>query len=168
VETCKRADPLVGLRRPDDDRGEKQGDDIGSADALTPNAKFKFPWWAWALEEFTVRVGRGEPEARHRFKLGLARHVDHVPLYPPRFDRLRWHPDLRSVYRKADEDERIVLYFVGGGYVYVLLLRFPLHTDDTKARLSRELEAAGSLRRRTGSVRRISGVSRRVPKSGRG
>lgn len=116
--------------------------DIGSADALTPNAKFKFPWWAWALEEFTVRVGRGARVRLRTSEVGMpaqavesgwiqgdvvdmAGETEFEPVPCFWFER-EDRRGLRSVYRKADEDERIVLYFVGGGYVYVLLLRFPL------------------------------------------
>lgn len=111
--------------------------DIGSADALTPNAKFKFPWWAWALEEFTVRVGRG---ARVRLQMSAVEMPAHaseagwiqgdvvdmsgetefesVPCFW--FER-EGRGGSWNVCRRAGKDERIVLYFVGGGYVYVLV-----------------------------------------------
>ena len=120
--------------------------DIGSADALTPNAKFKFPWWAWALEEFTVRVGR---RARVRLQMSAVEMPAHaseadwiqgdvvdmagetefetVPCFW--FER-EGRGGSRDVCRTAGKDERIVLYFVGGGYVYVLVYSTRFRSSD--------------------------------------
>ncbi|GAA5989108.1 hypothetical protein JCM10908_001161 [Rhodotorula pacifica] len=114
--------------------------DIGSADALTPNARFKFPWWAWALEEFTVRVGRGARVRLETTEVEMpAQAWEHgwvqgdvvdsagevqfgaVPCFWfERDDRKARGTSTgaeHSLARKARENERIVLYFVGGGYV---------------------------------------------------
>ncbi|GAA5862964.1 hypothetical protein JCM3774_006702 [Rhodotorula dairenensis] len=112
--------------------------DVGSADALTPNARFKFPWWAWALEEFTVRIGRGARVQLQATEVELPRlartlgwvqndgmldpsgQVGFGPVPCFWFERA----DLGgpsstkdSIDRRASKGERIVLYFVGGGYV---------------------------------------------------
>lgn len=103
--------------------------DVGSADALTPNARFKLPWWAWALEEFTVRVGGGarvELEVAEitmpqtAWEEGWVREgildpvgdvkIGSVPCFW--FDRAD-----QKARRDPSKPGRCVLYFVGGGYV---------------------------------------------------
>lgn len=110
--------------------------DVGSPGSLTPSGPRDIPTWAWALEEFTVRVGGGA-----RVELDI---VDAE--MPQRAVREGWVKgdvvDPRGVVKFAPvpcfwfersgekgatgagahrwkarcEDERVILYFVGGGY----------------------------------------------------
>lgn len=118
--------------------------DVGSADALTPNAEFKYPWWAWGLEEFTVRIGGGARVDVETSRVALPKAARDAGWFvgdalDPE-DRVRPEPvpcfwfqrrDTRSESAaftriastqktgRVDKPERIILYFVGGGYVQV-------------------------------------------------
>ncbi|BGP14061.1 hypothetical protein JCM10213_002356 [Rhodosporidiobolus nylandii] len=112
--------------------------DIGSPGALTPAEEHEVPWWAWALERFTVLVGGGasvkvdvrdaelpqeaqeggwvkeevlDPRGRITF--------EPVPVFW--FERDGEEATAAGMgdwrWRARGETDRVVLYFVGGGFV---------------------------------------------------
>ncbi|BGP46252.1 hypothetical protein JCM10450v2_002092 [Rhodotorula kratochvilovae] len=113
--------------------------DVGAPGALTPSEARNVPLWAWALEEFTVRVGRGARvclDVRDAALPQQARDegwvtgdvVDHVGVIEfetvPCFWFEREGEERTAVAREGEdrwrashEDERVIVYFVGGGFV---------------------------------------------------
>ncbi|GAA5882635.1 hypothetical protein JCM16303_002084 [Sporobolomyces ruberrimus] len=109
--------------------------DVGDPNVLTRSTEEgETPWWAWGLEEFTVRIGRGE-----RVKVQKERGVR----LPEEACRKGWFVGERGAelakvnlfwferekeqgrsaqreegrFEPRSENERIVMYLFGGGYV---------------------------------------------------
>ncbi|BGP30255.1 hypothetical protein JCM10296v2_002007 [Rhodotorula toruloides] len=110
--------------------------DVGQPGSLTPSGPRNVPFWAWLLEEFTVRVGGGarvELDVRDAEMPQRAREVGWFKgeVADPR-GRVEFGPVPcfwferkgeseraergRGRWKARSEKERVILYFVGGGY----------------------------------------------------
>lgn len=110
--------------------------DVGQPGSLTPSGPRTVPFWAWALEEFTVRIGGGarvELDVRDVEMPRRAREEGWVKgeVVDPRgrvefgtvpcfwFERSGEGEGAgkgRGRCKARSEKERVILYFVGGGY----------------------------------------------------
>ncbi|GAA5903949.1 uncharacterized protein JCM6883_002037 [Sporobolomyces salmoneus] len=113
--------------------------DVGDPNVLTRSTEEGYtPWWAWALEEFTVRIGRrervevtkerGVEMPKEVWEKGWIRQdslvVDKtrrgIQLEPVNlfwFELKRKKRSRKDGFRAKDEGERCVMYLFGGGFV---------------------------------------------------